>query len=68
MQICQIFFQQVCGDGQRYCSDKYQHSRDIQPSLMYREFGRSVDETQLELNFGEPVRSRGGDPVAGDSS
>jgi len=53
MQVCQIFFQQLCGDGQDYCSDKYQHSRDIQPSLMYREFGRAADETQLELNFGD---------------
>lgn len=54
MQICQIYYQQLCGEGQVYCSDKYQHSRDIQPSLMYREFGQTVDETQLELNFGDP--------------
>ena len=55
MQICQIFYQQLCGEGEPYCSDKYQHSRDIQPSLMYREFGSAVDENQLELNFGESV-------------
>ena len=53
MQICQIYYQQLSGDGAAYCSDKYQHSRDIQPSLMYREFGGTVDETQLELNFGD---------------
>lgn len=53
IQICQIYYQQLCGDGDDYCSDKYQHSRDIQPSLMYREFGEAADETQLELNFGD---------------
>jgi dCTP deaminase len=53
MQVCQIYFQSLCGGGQNYCSDKYQHSRDIQTSLMYREFGPAVDETQLELNFDE---------------
>ncbi|MEM6473692.1 MAG: dCTP deaminase [Planctomycetota bacterium] len=55
MQVCQIYFLQVCGEGETYCSDKYQHSRDIQPSLLYREFGGSVDEGQLELNFGEAI-------------
>jgi dCTP deaminase len=54
MQVCQIFYQTLCGGGKVYSSDKYQHSRDIQPSLMYREFGRAADEAQLELNFGEP--------------
>ena len=53
MQVCQIYYQQLCGDGEDYCSDKYQNSRDIQPSLMYREFGEAADETQLELNFGD---------------
>ncbi|MEL6105588.1 MAG: hypothetical protein AAFU85_06115, partial [Planctomycetota bacterium] len=52
MRVCQIFYQQLLGDCEEYCSDKYQHSRDVQPSLMYREFGESEDETQLELNFG----------------
>lgn len=57
MQICQIYYQELCGGGEAYCSDKYQHSRDIQPSLMYREFGEAADETQLELNFGDPSGS-----------
>lgn len=52
MRVCQIFYQQLLGDCEEYSSDKYQHSRDVQPSLMYREFGESEDETQLELNFG----------------
>jgi dCTP deaminase len=53
IQICQIFYQQLCGNGANYCSDKYQHSRDIQPSLMYREFGQVEGDSQLELNFGD---------------
>ena len=57
MQICQIYYQELCGGGKVYCSDKYQHSRDIQPSLMYREFGGAADDTQLELNFGDPSGS-----------
>ena len=56
MQICQIFYQQLFGESVDYSSDKYQHSRDIQPSLMYREFGRGVDDSQLELNFGDSTR------------
>lgn len=64
MRVCQIYYQELSGDGATYCSDKYQHSRDIQPSLMYREFGHSVDETQLELNFGEsPNGSHSGSSV-----
>ncbi|MCD0459188.1 dCTP deaminase [Roseiconus lacunae] len=56
MQVCQIFYQQLLGEGADYCSDKYQNSRDIQPSLIYREFGRRVDDSQLELNFGDSTR------------
>jgi hypothetical protein len=39
-QICQIFYHTMIGRVQEYCSGKYQNNRDIQPSLMYREFGR----------------------------
>src|SRR3954463_15992713 len=36
--ICQIFYHTVCGEITEYRSDKYQHNRDIQPSLMFKEF------------------------------
>ena len=36
--ICQIFFHQITGAITEYASDKYQHNRDIQPSMMFREF------------------------------
>lgn len=57
MQICQIYYMELSGHCNAYCSDKYQHSRDIQPSLIYRELGGEVSDTsQLELNFEELVR------------
>src|SRR5262249_52543390 len=37
VQICQIFYHQIVGDVTEYTSTKYQHNRDIQPSLLYRE-------------------------------
>ncbi len=56
MQICQIYYLQLLGTCAEYCSDKYQNSRDIQPSLIFRELGGDDRDTQLELNFDELVR------------
>lgn len=53
MQICQIYYLQLHGESDEYCSDKYQNSRDIQPSLIFRELSSDYAETQLELNFDE---------------
>lgn len=54
MQICQIYYLELVGDCTEYgSSDKYQHSRDIQPSLIFRELGGDDRDTQLELNFDE---------------
>jgi len=50
--ICQIFFHQITGAITEYASDKYQHNRDIQPSLLFREFADGeVSGEQLELAF-----------------
>lgn len=51
--IAQIFYHQIVGDITEYASDKYQHSRDIQPSLIYRELQREAEERerQLALDF-----------------
>jgi dCTP deaminase len=50
--ICQIFFHQIAGDITEYSSDKYQHNRDIQPSLLFRELGQVTDVgQQLHLEF-----------------
>jgi dCTP deaminase len=52
--ICQIFYHEITGTYTEYCSDKYQHNRDIQPSLLYRELNPSSErrDPQLTLSFG----------------
>jgi dCTP deaminase len=42
--ICQIYYHAIEGDYTPYTSDKYQHNRGIQPSLLYK-----------ELNTGHPA-------------
>jgi len=37
--ICQIFYHDLRGEFEEYHSDKYQDNHDIQPSLLYKEFG-----------------------------
>jgi len=63
--ICQIFFHQIAGDITEYSSDKYQHNRDIQPSMLFRELAPGDDaEQQLHLEFGAE-RSGGDGSAAG---
>ena len=52
--ICQIFYHEIAGSFREYDSDKYQHNRDIQPSLLYRELNPGSDrrDPQLTLSFG----------------
>lgn len=38
VQLCQIFYHEVCGEIVEYCSGKYQYNQGVQPSLIYREF------------------------------
>jgi len=40
VEICQIFYHHVIGDVTPYHSDKYQNNRDIQPSMLYKDFVR----------------------------
>jgi len=50
--ICQIFYHEICGEIEEYAS-KYQHNRDIQPSLMFEELSaHRKHDPQLPLNFG----------------
>ncbi len=50
--ICQIFYHELTGEVHEY-SSKYQHNRDIQPSLLFEEIGTGdVDDPQLPLEFG----------------
>lgn len=56
--ICQIFYHEITGAFDEYDS-KYQHNRDIQPSLLFKELSPQREEDpQLPLNFGVE-RSRG---------
>jgi dCTP deaminase len=51
--ICQIFYHEINGAITEYASDKYQHNRDIQPSLLFKELNPdSEKDPQLKLNFG----------------
>lgn len=38
VQICQIYYHDILGDYDPYVSGKYQGSREIRPSLMYKDF------------------------------
>jgi len=53
IQICQIFYHEVAGDITNYENGKYQNSRDIQPSLLYRELNPDAefDSPQMTLDF-----------------
>ena len=51
--ICQIFDHEINGPITEYASDKYQHNRDIQPSLLFKELSPDAEpDPQLKLNFG----------------
>jgi dCTP deaminase len=53
VQICQIIYHQIAGDVTEYCSNKYQHNRDIQPSLLFKELDPDAErDPQLKLEFG----------------
>ena len=52
MPICQIFYHEICGQFEEY-SSKYQHNRDIQPSLLFEEINPEWNrDPQLPLPFG----------------
>ncbi|MCA8988181.1 MAG: dCTP deaminase [Planctomycetaceae bacterium] len=50
VQICQIFYHTLEGAVTEYDSGKYQKNRDIQPSLLYRDFDEQTDR-QMRLGF-----------------
>ncbi len=51
--ICQIFYHEIIGEFLEYSSDKYQHNRDVQPSLFFKELNPEIeDDAQMELQFG----------------
>ncbi len=50
VQVCQVFYHTLEGEVTEYRHGKYQHNRDIQPSLLYRELA-ARDERQMKLQF-----------------
>ncbi len=52
--ICQIFYHQITGEIREYASDKYQHNRDIQPSLLFKELNPHAarEDPQRMFDFG----------------
>ena len=52
--ICQIFYHTLEGDITEYASEKYQNNRDIQPSLLFKEWEK-VRDPQIRLPFGQEV-------------
>ena len=38
VEICQVYYHGIEGDHDTYCSGKYQHNRDVQPSMLYKDF------------------------------
>lgn len=40
IEICQIYYHTIKGDYDLYSSGKYQNNTGIQPSLMYKDFGK----------------------------
>ena len=50
--ICQIFYHELTGEVEEYVN-KYQHNRDIQPSLLFEELNpQDEKDPQLPLEFG----------------
>jgi len=56
VSICQIFYHEIAGEIIEYASDKYQHNRDIQPSLLFKELNPDAEreDPQMRLPFGPP--------------
>lgn len=38
VEICQIFYHQIAGDYDPYRSNKYQNNKDLQESMLYKDF------------------------------
>ncbi|QTN38322.1 dCTP deaminase [Cryomorphaceae bacterium] len=38
VEICQIFYHSIDGDFEKYSSNKYQHNKEVQPSMLYKDF------------------------------
>lgn len=44
IEICQIYYHTIYGEYENYASGKYQGNRDIQPSMLYKDFEKRERE------------------------
>ena len=59
VEIAQIFYHTVEGEITEYSSDKYQHNRDIQPSMLFKDFQRDAQRVlPLEVDADEASGGR----------
>lgn len=58
VEICQIFYHTLEGEIREYQSGKYQHNKDIQPSLLYKEFQQPEDR-QRKLWSSDDTKTSG---------
>lgn len=57
LSICQIFYHTVQGACEPYKSDKYQHNKGVQPSMLWKEFLPKDKDFSEEIKyFGHDVR------------
>jgi dCTP deaminase len=56
--ICQIYYHEITGSITEYASDKYQHNRDIQPSLMFKELNPDAERDDPQRTFFGAERPR----------
>lgn len=54
VEIAQLFYHTIEGSVSEYDGGKYQNNRDIQPSLLFKDFEEHRDP-QLRLSFGQEV-------------
>lgn len=40
VELCQIYYHTICGDYDEYSSGKYQNNKEVQPSLLFKDFER----------------------------
>jgi dCTP deaminase len=38
VEICQVYYHKIEGEYEKYVSNKYQNNRDVQPSLLFKDF------------------------------
>lgn len=42
IEVCQIYYHTIEDNFEKYSSEKYQNNKGIQPSLLYKDFNKSV--------------------------